>query len=119
MLADRAGRAARTALAPRAQSGAAPPGAAPGRRRCASARRGSRAHSRGRRQRSRCPHPAACAHARAPQDCPNTVRLLGCFESEEEVQLVTELCTGGDLQKLSDVSGCLEGGWSSHGADGC
>jgi hypothetical protein len=39
-----------------------------------------------------------------PQDCPNTVRLLGCFESEEEVQLVTELCTGGDLQKLSDVS---------------
>ncbi|KAI8467254.1 MAG: hypothetical protein J3K34DRAFT_523859 [Monoraphidium minutum] len=36
------------------------------------------------------------------QDCPNAVRLMGCFESDEEVQLVTELCTGGDLQKLSD-----------------
>jgi len=43
------------------------------------------------------------------QDCPNTVRLLGCFESDDEVQLVTELCTGGDLQKLSDVSAL--GGW--------
>lgn len=38
------------------------------------------------------------------QDCPNVVRLEACFEEENEVLLVTELCKGGDLQKLSDVS---------------
>lgn len=32
------------------------------------------------------------------QGCPNAVRLFGCFESADEVQLVTELCAGGDLQ---------------------
>ena len=38
------------------------------------------------------------------QDCANVVRLLGLYETGGEVMLVTELCVGGDLQKLSDVS---------------
>jgi hypothetical protein len=38
------------------------------------------------------------------QECPNVVRLLGCYEDTDHVMLVTELCEGGDLQKLSDVS---------------
>lgn len=38
------------------------------------------------------------------QSCRNTVRLLGCYESNDEVMVVTGLCSGGDLQKLSDVS---------------
>ena len=37
------------------------------------------------------------------QECPNVVRLLGCYEDTDHVMLVTELCEGGDLQKLSDV----------------
>lgn len=43
------------------------------------------------------------------QHCRNTVRLLGCYESNEEVMVVTGLCSGGDLQKLSDVSGHVRG----------
>eukprot|EP00878_Enallax_costatus_P020810 GHUV01022010.1.p1 GENE.GHUV01022010.1~~GHUV01022010.1.p1 ORF type:complete len:166 (+),score=48.08 GHUV01022010.1:557-1054(+) len=39
------------------------------------------------------------------QSCRNTVRLLGCFESSDEVMVVTQLCSGGDLQKLSDDHG--------------
>lgn len=39
------------------------------------------------------------------QTCRNTVRLLGCYEANDEVMVVTQLCSGGDLQKLSDVSG--------------
>lgn len=38
------------------------------------------------------------------QPCRNTVRLLGCYETNDEVMVVTQLCSGGDLQKLSDVS---------------
>lgn len=38
------------------------------------------------------------------QTCRNTVRLLGCYETNDEVMVVTQLCSGGDLQKLSDVS---------------
>lgn len=38
------------------------------------------------------------------QTCRNTVRLLGCYETNDEVMVVTGLCSGGDLQKLSDVS---------------
>jgi serine/threonine protein kinase len=38
------------------------------------------------------------------QPCRNVVRLRGCFESNEEVMVVTDMCKGGDLQKLSDVS---------------
>ena len=40
------------------------------------------------------------------QTCRNTVRLLGCYETNDEVMVVTGLCSGGDLQKLSDVSCC-------------
>jgi calcium-dependent protein kinase len=43
----------------------------------------------------------------ALQDCPGAVRLLGCYESEDEVMVVTELCSGGDLQRLSDEAGAL------------
>jgi serine/threonine protein kinase len=38
------------------------------------------------------------------QHCRNTVPLLGCYETNDEVMVVTGLCSGGDLQKLSDVS---------------
>ena len=38
------------------------------------------------------------------QGCPSLVRLLACFESDQEVQVVMELCNGGDLQQLSEVS---------------
>eukprot|EP00882_Tetradesmus_deserticola_P004577 GHRQ01004826.1.p1 GENE.GHRQ01004826.1~~GHRQ01004826.1.p1 ORF type:complete len:317 (+),score=127.36 GHRQ01004826.1:409-1359(+) len=41
------------------------------------------------------------------QQCRNVVRLQGCFETHEEVMLVTDMCKGGDLQKLSDDHGAL------------
>ncbi|WIA11092.1 hypothetical protein OEZ85_011237 [Tetradesmus obliquus] len=41
------------------------------------------------------------------QPCRNVVRLRGCFESNEEVMVVTDMCKGGDLQKLSDDHGAL------------
>lgn len=41
------------------------------------------------------------------QACRNTVRLLGAFEAQDEVMVVTNLCNGGDLQKLSDDHGAL------------
>jgi hypothetical protein len=37
------------------------------------------------------------------QDCSNVVQLLGLYEHEHEVLVVTELCKGGDLQKLFEV----------------
>lgn len=37
------------------------------------------------------------------QACDGVVRLLGKYESAEQVMLVMEQCSGGDLQKLSDV----------------
>lgn len=43
----------------------------------------------------------------ALQDCPGAVRLLGCYEAADEVMVVTELCSGGDLQRLSDEAGAL------------
>jgi len=43
----------------------------------------------------------------ALQDCPGAVRLLGCYEQGDEVMVVTELCSGGDLQRLSDEAGAL------------
>ncbi|KIZ00722.1 Calcium-dependent protein kinase 2 [Monoraphidium neglectum] len=44
---------------------------------------------------------------RTLQSTPNAVRLLGVFEDEEEVQMVTELCAGGDLEQLSEQVGNL------------
>ncbi|KAI8463640.1 MAG: kinase-like domain-containing protein [Monoraphidium minutum] len=41
------------------------------------------------------------------QDSPRAVRLLGVFEDDEEVQMVTELCSGGDLEQLSEDVGNL------------
>lgn len=35
--------------------------------------------------------------------CPSLVRLLACYEDDAEVQVVMELCGGGDLQQLSEV----------------
>lgn len=51
------------------------------------------------------------------QTCRNTVRLLGCYETSNEVMVVTGLCSGGDLQKLSDVSlrVTLAAAWASIG----
>lgn len=34
------------------------------------------------------------------QECPNVVRLLGYFEEDEQVLVVTEYCSGGDLQRI-------------------
>lgn len=31
------------------------------------------------------------------------MRLLACYEDDAEVQVVMELCGGGDLQQLSEV----------------
>ena len=35
--------------------------------------------------------------------CPGAVRLYDCFEDERSVQLVMELCRGGDLKKYVEV----------------
>lgn len=37
------------------------------------------------------------------QGCPGAVRLYDCFEDERSVQLVMELCRGGDLKKYVEV----------------
>jgi hypothetical protein len=37
------------------------------------------------------------------QESPNVIQLLGLYEHESEVLVVTELCKGGDLQKLFEV----------------
>jgi hypothetical protein len=37
------------------------------------------------------------------QVCPSLVRLLACFEDDDEVQVVMEICNGGDIQQLSEV----------------
>lgn len=44
---------------------------------------------------------------RTLQSSPSAVRLLGVFEDAEEVQMVTELCAGGDLEQLSEDVGNL------------
>lgn len=38
---------------------------------------------------------------------PGVVKLLSTFEADNEVMLVSELCNGGDLQRLLDVSARL------------
>ena len=40
------------------------------------------------------------------QDCSNVVQLLGLYEQESEVLVVTEVCKGGDLQRLFEVGAC-------------
>lgn len=47
------------------------------------------------------------------QGCPSMVRLLACYEDDQEVQVVMELCGGGDLQQLSEVSECVCVRWVS------
>ncbi len=37
------------------------------------------------------------------QECPNVIQLLGLYEHESEVLVVTEVCKGGDLQRLFEV----------------
>jgi calcium/calmodulin-dependent protein kinase I len=37
------------------------------------------------------------------QACPGVIRLLECYEDATSVQIVTELCPGGDLQKFVEV----------------
>ena len=38
------------------------------------------------------------------QSCQGVVQLEDCFEDESSVQLIMELCGGGDLQKFVEVS---------------
>ncbi|KAG2496405.1 hypothetical protein HYH03_005632 [Edaphochlamys debaryana] len=40
-------------------------------------------------------------------DSPRVVQLIDCYEDEDNVYLVTEVCEGGDLQKFSDTYGPL------------
>lgn len=42
------------------------------------------------------------------QGCAGVVRLLELFEDETSVQIVTELCPGGDLQKFVEKHGPLD-----------
>mmetsp|Transcript_37652 Transcript_37652/g.111374 ORF Transcript_37652/g.111374 Transcript_37652/m.111374 type:complete len:372 (-) Transcript_37652:2622-3737(-) len=42
------------------------------------------------------------------QSCPGVIRLLECFEDSASVQIVTELCPGGDLQKFVETYGPLD-----------
>lgn len=42
------------------------------------------------------------------QGCKGVIRLLECFEDENTVQIVTELCPGGDLQKFVETYGPLD-----------
>jgi serine/threonine protein kinase len=39
----------------------------------------------------------------ALQECPTVAKLVGYFEEEEQVHVVTEFCSGGDLQKVYEV----------------
>ncbi|GLC34279.1 hypothetical protein PLESTB_001602500 [Pleodorina starrii] len=38
---------------------------------------------------------------------PRVIQLLDCYEDEDNVYLITEACSGGDLQKFSDTYGPL------------
>jgi len=49
------------------------------------------------------------------QVCPSLVRLLACFEDDDEVQVVMEICNGGDVQQLSEVRGWGVWGWGLRG----
>ncbi|GAX80703.1 hypothetical protein CEUSTIGMA_g8138.t1 [Chlamydomonas eustigma] len=42
------------------------------------------------------------------QSCQGVVRLMECYEDENNVHLVTELCPGGDLQKYTEANGPLD-----------
>ncbi|GAX85132.1 hypothetical protein CEUSTIGMA_g12552.t1 [Chlamydomonas eustigma] len=42
------------------------------------------------------------------QSCPGVIKLLDCFEDERQVQIVTELCPGGDLQQYVHSKGALQ-----------
>jgi len=42
------------------------------------------------------------------QKCRGVVQLENCFEDDNSVHLVTELCSGGDLQKLVEATGPME-----------
>jgi serine/threonine protein kinase len=39
------------------------------------------------------------------QACPGVIALEDVFEDTENVMIVTELCSGGDLQAFSEVRG--------------
>eukprot|EP00798_Chlamydomonas_sp_ICE-L_P025630 gene25630-11287_t len=42
------------------------------------------------------------------QVCQNVVRLNGCYEDDANVQIVMEVCGGGDLQQIVEANGCLD-----------
>lgn len=42
------------------------------------------------------------------QSCPGVVQLIDCFEDEDNVHLVTELCGGGDLKRYVEAHGALD-----------
>lgn len=41
------------------------------------------------------------------QDCSNVVGLHGVYEDDDQVYVVMELCNGGDLERVLEVSGPL------------
>ena len=38
------------------------------------------------------------------QDCSNVIGLHGVYEDDDQVYVVMELCNGGDLERVSEVS---------------
>lgn len=50
------------------------------------------------------------------QSCDKVVRLLGCYEDADVVQMVTELCTAGDLRRYVEVgeARCRRCCWCRH-----
>ena len=42
------------------------------------------------------------------QSCPGVVKLVECYEDDNSVHLVTELCPGGDLQRYVESNGPLD-----------
>lgn len=41
------------------------------------------------------------------QDCGNVVGLHGVYEDDVQVYVVMELCSGGDLERVLEVSCCM------------
>ena len=47
------------------------------------------------------------------QDCSNVIGLHGVYEDDVQVYIVMELCNGGDLERVLEVSCCFFS-WGRH-----